>query len=267
MSWPNTCNFRLTRASGTARGDSQGAQPPEAGAEAPPPPPQSAAAARSVASHRHLRRYGAPRSGGRPFPSAAPTAAARTGLLLVPEPSPSAAHLHSPQQVGGLRTGGRLRGPQPLTHRRRRPRRCVPIQQQRHGGRGQQPRSQLQHPAPRRHHAPAPGGSAGCSTSASRPAACRSAAAGPEARCRRERGGERSPSAGAVIWPGGGIRPQLRGRPRPGRAALSGSRPPPCPGSRACRLPRRLPGRLEMPERLKPNKPARYLKRAGCPGP
>lgn len=38
MSWPNTCNFGLTRASGTAKGDSQGAQPPEAGAEAPPPP-------------------------------------------------------------------------------------------------------------------------------------------------------------------------------------------------------------------------------------
>lgn len=77
-----------------------------------------------------------------------------------------------------------------LTHRRRRPRRCVPIQQQRHGGRCQQPHSQLQHPAPRCHRAPAPGSparrraappgsAAGFSTSASRPtsSACRAARA------------------------------------------------------------------------------------------
>lgn len=67
---------------------------------------------------------------------------------------PGPAHLHHPEQAGGGRPGRGLRGPAAALPRgRRRPRRPVPVQQQRHGGGRQQPRRQPQHPAPRRHRA------------------------------------------------------------------------------------------------------------------
>jgi len=103
---------------------------------------------------RSQRKGGKPPSISEPGPATTHDPRRRRG-----PPQRGPAHLHRPQQVGGFRPGGRPGGPLAAQTRRRR-RRCrrVPVQEQRHGGRQQQARGQLQHPTLRRQPAPAPGG-------------------------------------------------------------------------------------------------------------